>query len=130
MTGGSLKAAFLLLAAGKVLKNSFVETIIEEVRDKLRILLRNLGHGGGLPQEGDMQQEIEVRLMQALMRAFGDPDYFYGDFLARGVWLGSKARKLPRTPLTLREEDEAAPQGFRDRVARQLEDQLHITQEP
>ena len=77
MPGGSLKAAFLLMAAGKVKTNPFDDKVIEEVRDKLRLLLMELGYGDGLPREGDMHQVIEVRLMQALMKAFGDPDHYY-----------------------------------------------------
>ena len=47
---------------------------------------------------GDRVQAFEVRLIQSLLFVFGDPDHYFGEFWARGVWLGSRERKLPRTP--------------------------------
>lgn len=43
-------------------------------------------------------QPFEVRLIQGLLAAFGDPDHYFGEWWAQGVWLGSPSRKLPRTP--------------------------------
>ena len=56
------------------------------------------GHGDGLPHQGDAEQKIEVRLAQALLRAFKDPDAHFCNWWATGAWLGSAKRKLPRTP--------------------------------
>jgi hypothetical protein len=36
--------------------------------------------------------------LQALLRAFEDPDHHFCEWWARGVWLGSPERPLPRTP--------------------------------
>ena len=41
---------------------------------------------------------LKVRLTQELLSAFGDPDSYFCTVWARGVWLGSPARRLPRTP--------------------------------
>ena len=46
----------------------------------------------------DVEQGAEVRLLQALLEAFKDPDAHFANFWAKGVWLGSVDRKLPRAP--------------------------------
>ena len=70
---------------------------MEIIRDDLRKILEQEGFGDGLPKEGDRVQSTEVRLVQALLKAFEDPDYYFCEWWARGVWLGSMKRKLPRT---------------------------------
>ena len=50
------------------------------------------------PWGGDRNQHFEVRLIQALLYAFDDPDALFCKYWAKGVWLGSQSRKLPRTP--------------------------------
>ena len=44
-----------------------------------------------------MEQKTEVRLFQALLRV-GDPDWYFVDWWAKGVWIGSPEMRLPRTP--------------------------------
>ena len=39
-----------------------------------------------------------MRLIQELLKAFGDPDASFCEFWAKGVWLGSRTQKLPGTP--------------------------------
>ena len=45
-----------------------------------------------------MVQVFEVRLIQGLLEACEDPDHYFCNWWARGVWLGSPTRRLPRTP--------------------------------
>ena len=98
LPGGSYKSALGAIITGKVAQSPFSPQVVEEVRDDLRIELKRSGFGDGLPREGDMIQHFEVRLIQGLLEAFGDPDALFGDYWSRGVWLGSRERKLPRTP--------------------------------
>ena len=56
------------------------------------------GFKDGFPKEGDRVQATEVRLLQELLRAFGDPDHYFCEWWSRGVWLGSPERPLPRAP--------------------------------
>ena len=98
LPGGELKAAVLELAAGRVESSPFPEAVVEKVRLDLRLALRKAGFGDGLPQPNDLAQQTEVRLLQALLHAFRDPDHYFGEWWARGVWLGAPERKLPRTP--------------------------------
>ena len=93
-----LKKLLMVISVGKLKSSPFPEEIVQEVRDNLCVLLREAGHGDGLPQSGDAAQMIEVRLIQSLLEAFGDPDAYFCQWWATGVWLGSTRRKLPRTP--------------------------------
>ena len=98
LPGGDLRATLFELAAGKVESDPFPEDLMDDLRLSLRVQLTRSGFGDGLPRKGDVDQVMEVRLMQALLEAFEDPDAHFGHFWARGVWLGSVERKLPRTP--------------------------------
>ena len=93
-----LKKLLMVVAVGKLKSSPFPDRIVQEVRDDLSVLLREAGHGDGLPLAGDAQQMIGVRLIQSLLSAFGDPDAYFCHWWATGVWLGSKQRKLPRAP--------------------------------
>ena len=97
MPGGDMKKAFLSLAAGEVRDNPFPEKLVHDTRLDLMIELKNQGHDA-VPRVGDAVQVVEVRLLQALLEAYGDPVAHFGNFWARGVWLGSKKRRFPRTP--------------------------------
>ena len=83
---------------GRLKESPFAEDVIEDVRDNLHSIRKESGHGDGLPQKGDIVQAYEVRLIQALLFAFADPDWYFCDWWAKGVWLGAPDRKLPRTP--------------------------------
>ena len=98
LPGKSFKATLALIVAGKLEKSPFSVRLLDEVRTDLRVALRDAGFGEGLPLEGDRMQLFEVRLIQSLLWAFGDPDAHFCEFWARGVWLGSQQRRLPRTP--------------------------------
>ena len=45
-----------------------------------------------------MVQVFEIRLIQALLESCEDPDAYFCNWWATGVWLGSPKRRLPRTP--------------------------------
>ena len=98
--GPKMDVKYLLvrLALGHYAASPFDPVILQEMRDDLRIICKQAGHGDGLPVEGDVVQPFEVRLIQCLLSAFGDPDHHMCHWLARGAWLGSAKRKLPRTP--------------------------------
>ena len=98
LPGGDLKKALLELAAGNLKASPFPTEVVEQVRMDLGIVLKKHGFGDGLKQEGDVCQDTEVRLVQALLKAFGDPDHFFAEWWAKGVWVGSPSRRLPRTP--------------------------------
>ena len=92
-----LKKLLVVLSLGHYKDQPFDPKIVEEVQDGLRRALREGGHGDGLPREGDRAQVFEIRLIQALLEACEDPDHYFCEWWARGVWLGSMSRKLPRT---------------------------------
>ena len=94
--GTDLKKLMCSLAVGKVKEQPFDPKIIEEVRADLRIACKETGHGHGLPKEGDLVQAFEIRLIESLLSAFEDPDWYFCSWWARGVWIGSPTRKLPR----------------------------------
>ena len=76
----------------------FPDKLIKDLRMDMCLALKEAGFDDGLPREGDVVQAFEFRLIGALLRAFDDPDYYFCEWWARGVWLGSPSRKLPRTP--------------------------------
>ena len=98
LPGGSFKTALHHIIAGKLSSSPFTATLLSHTRDDLRFALIKAGSGDGLPLGGDWEQHFEVRLIQVLLYAFDDPDALFGEFWAKGVWLGSQERKLPRTP--------------------------------
>ena len=98
LPGGSVKTAVAKLASGGCECSPFPADILNRTREDIRISLKKSGFGDGLPQSGDVQQKTEVRLLQALLEAFQDPDAYFCEWWARGVWIGSKEKKLPRAP--------------------------------
>ena len=60
--------------------------------------MKGCGFEEGKPKPGDREQAFEVRLIGELAKAAEDPDGCFPDFWARGVWVGSGDRPLPRTP--------------------------------
>ena len=96
--GKSIKTAIAALASGSFEKNPFPEEVLDRIRMDIRIILKKAGRGDCLPREGDVKQETEVRLLQGLMEVFGDIDSYFCDWWARGVWLGSPDKPLPRAP--------------------------------
>ena len=114
LPGGSFTNALKLATAAKILKCPFDEKVIAQARDELRVALKRAGFGDGLPQAGDRAQAFEVRLLQGLLQAFDDPDAVFCEFWAKGVWLGSSTRKLPRAPAIFDRKTRwkyAAPEG-------------------
>ena len=107
----SLRQLICAIAVQKVETNPFPEDILEKTKDKLRMALKAGGYGDGLPQAGDVVQHFDVRLIQGLLAACKDPDHYFGEWWARGVWLGSPSRKLPRTPAVF---DRKAKWKFQD----------------
>ena len=95
---GDFKKTLLLAAAGQLTEHPFGAGLLEDVRTDLRLELKRNGHGDGLPREGDVVQHFEIRLIQSLLEAFGDPDHYFCQWWATGVWIGSPTRRLPRAP--------------------------------
>ena len=93
-----LRRLLFALSNGHYKESPFDLEVVREVRCDLRILCKQAGHGDGLPRAGDVVQEFEVRMIQSMLSAFGDPDHYFGEWWAKGTWLGSAQRKLPRTP--------------------------------
>jgi hypothetical protein len=86
------------VACGHREASPFPKEEILRTRQELRSLLTSRGFSDGLPRPGDKPQEFEVRLIGELAKAAEDPDAYFTDFWARGVWVGSRDRRLPRTP--------------------------------
>ena len=80
-----LRHILLTIPVGRMETQPFPEELIEEVRADLRIALKDAGFGDGLPREGDVEQPLDVRLTQALLEAFRDPDHYFGAWWALGV---------------------------------------------
>jgi len=121
-----IKKLLLSLALGKFKGSPFDTTIVEEVRADLRIFCKQGAHGDGLPREGDVCQHFEVRLIQAMLSAFQDPDHYFCQWWATGTWLGSTSRKLPRTPRGFRSETEVEADRARRRPAPGMAVQLPV----
>ena len=95
---GCPRRELLRIACGHRDKSPFPEAEIAQTRREIRAILKACGFSEGLPREGDKEHAFEVRLMGELASAALDPDSYYTEFWARGVWVGSKERPLPRTP--------------------------------
>ena len=71
---------------------------MEEIRDSLHMILKESRTRRWPPEAGDSCSDVQGPADSGgLLSAFGDPDSFFCIW-ARGVWLGSPARELPRTP--------------------------------
>ena len=73
-----MKRLLMSLALGRFRGPPFDEKVIAEVRSDLRTVCKRSGHGDGLPLVGDVVQTFEVRLIQAMLSAFQDPDALSG----------------------------------------------------
>ena len=98
LPGRTLRKALFLLAVGGLTNCPFPEEGVFELTVNLRKILKRHGFGEGRSQVGDADQLTDVRLMQALMTAFEDPDAYFCEWWAKGVWLGSPTRPMPRAP--------------------------------
>ena len=94
LPGGSLRTALAVLTAGKCEASPFAKDVVERTKADLRVALKKAGFGDGLPREGDVEQDTEVRLLQGLLEAFRGPDHFFCEWWSRGVWLGSPERSV------------------------------------
>ena len=93
-----MKRKLLEIACGRCRESPFDGRKIQEARTKLRQTLREAGHGSCEARPGDRPQKFDTRLMRGLLAACQDPDHHFCEWWSRGVWLGSDARRLPRTP--------------------------------
>ena len=73
------------ISVQRIEEQPFHEDILMKTRDRLRVALQAGGFGDGLPQEGDVDQPFEVRLIQGLLAACSDPNHYFGGWWARGV---------------------------------------------
>ena len=86
----------MFLALRRRTESLFPSDRVERLRREVRKALQAGGYGDALPRKGDEAQALDVRLVQALLKACGDPDHYAYEWAARGVWLGSKERPPPR----------------------------------
>ena len=91
--GRALDVLFSKLASGKVCENPFPA---EETRGLLEFTKKLLG-ADAEPRRDDQRQLVRIRLIQALLREAGDPDWKGMDWFAKGIRIGVGVR-LPRTP--------------------------------
>ena len=74
LPGGSLRDALYSIMAGNNKTSPFPQEMVKELKEELRKVLDTNGFGRGEPRHGDAKQCTDVRLLQALMEAFEDPD--------------------------------------------------------
>ena len=96
LPGGTLRKAMCLMAQGGLEESPFPEENIRKITTNIRNVLKDFGHDEGFTRDNDAEQLTEVRLVQSLLKALGDPDHYFGEWWAKGVWLGSPDRPLPR----------------------------------
>ena len=96
LPGGAFKKTIGKLIAGGLDKSPFPEAGVKEVKRQLKKTLRAHGIEESEKKKGDAEQVTDVRLIQGLLKAFDDPDHYFCEWWARGVWLGSPDRPLPR----------------------------------
>ena len=89
-----IKDILARLAAGRQMSSPFPEALVDNLRSTLCAQLKSGGFDPS-PRQGDGAQEIQVRLVQALMQACEDPDAAIMDAYATGVRLGVDYR-MPR----------------------------------
>ena len=126
LPGGTLRNAVKTMAAGGLTENPFPEEGLEELRAEIRKILKWHDLDEGFKRRGDAEQLTDVRLLQALMIAFEDPDFYFAEWWARGVWLGSPDRPLPRAPAlyerktkwNVKQESEASSSSTTPRLPR------------
>ncbi len=96
--GFDAETIFDKLAAGDFQDSPFPGARTQALRAYARELLASEGLAAlAEPRDGDRPQPVDVRLLQALLTAAGDPDKDIWDVFARGVPTGVRDR-LPRTP--------------------------------
>ncbi len=95
--GGGIEKLFAALSKGEVLDSPFPIDLVTDLTAYAESLFDDDGEGGARERPGDVAQPVRVRLVQALLRAVGDPDSAGMSHFAAGVRLGVGVR-LPRTP--------------------------------
>ena len=95
---GCAKRVFLRVACAQLDSSPFHDSDLAATREALRSILMRRGFDEGRPRRDDRPQKFEVRLIGELAKACADPDAMFSEFWARGVYIGSKGRRLPRTP--------------------------------
>ncbi len=96
--GRTCAQLFQAAAGGQLQESPFPSAVVDSIREYMHDQLRDsYGDFTSKPREGDVDQPIRVRLLQALMGRAQDPDLGSMDRLAVGVPLGVDV-KLPRTP--------------------------------
>ena len=70
MKAMQVKHLLMELAFSRHEKSPFEDKLVGEIWTELGIMCKQAGHGPGLPEEGDVVQLFEVRLIQALPICF------------------------------------------------------------
>ncbi len=95
--GRGIEALFTALSNGEVLDSPFPHDLVTNLTTYAESLFDDDEQGGARERPGDVAQPVRIRLVQALLRAVGDPDSAGMSHFAAGVRLGVGVR-LPRTP--------------------------------
>ena len=93
-----LRHVLATMASGKMEAQPFPEDLMQRTGLDSCSAIKAAGFGDGLPQEGDVVLSFEVQILGSLLKAFHDPDAYFGEWWAKEAWLGSPTRKLPRAP--------------------------------
>ena len=88
--------ASMEMFAGKCKGSPFTKEQTLRGKKFLRNWCEEWGYEAG-KRVGDVQQEVDIRLLQAFLQAAGDPDAEALDAYAKGVSIGHN-RCMPRTP--------------------------------
>ena len=91
-----LETLFFKLAAGSIVECPFPEHLLRMCRDLTAKWTKKQGTAP-TTVESDVPQEFELRLLQAFLKACGDPDSPALDHDGQGVKIGADCQ-LPRTP--------------------------------
>ncbi len=98
LLGRTCEQLFDDAACGRLTESPFPLQVVDSLREYMHDQLSGSDVAGpSRPRDGDMDQPIDVRLLQAVLIRAGDPDPGAVDRLAVGVPLGVDTR-LPRTP--------------------------------
>ncbi len=106
------------LAGGRVEHDPFPQSELADLAEYAMSLYDREGDGGARPRDDDLPQVIRVRLLQAILKDSGDPDWRGMAQFATGIRLGV-GRRMPRTPAVYRCKrrwripEQADPEGWK-----------------
>ena len=112
-----MKHLLMELAVGKHKQSPFDAAVVDEIRVELRIICKQAGFGPGLPEEGDVVQTFEVRLIQSLLRAFQRSRRTHVSLVVPWRMAGITTEKAAENPSSIRPQGEMVQDRTCGRIA-------------